>query len=421
MIVDLKYGKTTLELDTSLFNEPVILESCRAQGIADPATIVKTAMSCPIGSGGLAEEIRGRGASTISVIVNDLTRPTPNDIILPAIVEELKAAGIDDGNVSFVVATGIHRGMHMDEMKACYGADIVRRFKVANHDCDDSSNLVWVGRLSHGTELYLNRIIVESDMVIGTGLISPHYFAGFSGGRKSVLPGVASRASISHNHSLMASDDAATCKVEGNPVSEEMLEAARLCNFGFILNVVTDAGGRICAAVAGDPEIAWREGVGMCRKLSESHIDRLYDVAIASAGGYPKDINVYQAQKALDNAQRAVRTGGAVVLIADCQEGYGEPVFEEWMRNACSPEDVITRFLAGFQLGGHKAYSMAKVMQSKGVMLMSSLSDEAVRSLLMTPVHSIDEAANIVRSKYGLGFSAIVLPNASAVVPVLRR
>jgi len=305
-------------------------------------------------------------------------------------------------------------------MEETLGSDIVREYRVVNHDCDDESNLVYMGRLSHGTEFYVNRIVYEAEMLVTTGVIGVHYFAGFSGGRKSIFPGVSGRVSIEHNHSLMTSQSATVAALAGNPVSEEMVEAGRKVDVGFIVNVVVDATGNVCAVVAGDVEQAWLEGVRQCREISVTPIDHLFDVAIAGAGGYPKDINVYQAQKALDNAQRAVAPGGTIVLVADCTEGFGEPTFERWMIESSSLDDIFARFADKFELGGHKAYSLARVIREKEVILVSGLPDSTVRQLFMTPARSIDDALRLVAEKYGAAFSCVVMPNAGSIVPHLK-
>jgi nickel-dependent lactate racemase len=217
----------------------------------------------------------------------------------------------------------------------------------------------------------------------------------------------------------MTSENASVAALEGNPVSEEMIEAGRKVDVGFIVNVVVDATGSVCAAVAGDMEQAWLEGVRQCREISVTPIDRMFDVAIVSAGGYPKDINVYQAQKALDNAQRAVTPGGTIVLVADCTEGFGEPTFERWMVESTSLDDIFTRFADRFELGGHKAYSLARVLREKEVILVSGLPDSTVRQLFMTPGHSLDEALRLVTAKHSAAFSCVVMPSAGSIVPYL--
>ncbi|HNU94729.1 MAG TPA: nickel-dependent lactate racemase [Bacillota bacterium] len=421
MSIQLKTGRSAVDLDTSNLCNPLVLTGKQPPKLSDPRAAVVRAMAHPIGSMTLSEEIRRKRAKRAVIVVNDVTRPTPNNIILPPILEEIADAGIAKPDVTLVVATGIHRGITRDEMEETLGSEIVREYRVVNHDCDDESNLVYMGRLSHGTEFYVNRIVCEAEMLITTGVIGVHYFAGFSGGRKSIFPGVSGRVSIEHNHSLMTCDNATVAALDGNPVSEEMVEAGRKVDVGFTVNVVVDAAGSVCAVVAGDMEQAWLDGVRQCREISVTPIDHLFDVAIASSGGYPKDINVYQAQKGLDNAQRAVTPGGTIVLIADCTEGFGEPTFERWMVESSSLDDIFARFAERFELGGHKAYSLARVLREKEVILVSGLPDSTVRQLFMTPAHSTDEALRLVTDKHGAAFSCVVMPNSGGVVPYLEN
>ena len=421
MSVQLKSGRSAIDLDTSQLCNPLVLTGKQPAKLSVPRAAVVDAMAHPIGSMTLHDEIRRRRAKRAVIVVNDVTRPTPNGIMLPPILEEIAAAGIAKSDTTLVVATGIHRGVTRDEMLETLGADVVREYRVVNHDCDDESGLVYMGRLSHGTEFYVNRTVCEAEMLVTTGVIGVHYFAGFSGGRKSIFPGVSGRVSIEHNHSLMTSENASVAALEGNPVSEEMIEAGRKVDVGFIVNVVVDATGSVCAAVAGDMEQAWLDGVRQCREISVTPIDRMFDAAIASAGGYPKDINVYQAQKGLDNAQRAVKPGGTIVLVADCTEGFGEPTFERWMVESSSLDDIFTRFADRFELGGHKAYSLARVLREKEVILVSGLPDSTVRQLFMTPAHSLDEALRLVAERHGAAYSCVVMPNSGSVVPYLEN
>lgn len=420
MALRLKFGRDHIDLDLSTLNIfPTILTGKHPPALEHRSAAVAEAMAHPIGSGTLSQEIARRSAQEAVIVVNDITRPTPNHLMLPPILAQVEATGIARDNITLVVATGIHRGNTLEEMASTLGTDIVQNYRVVNHDCDDENNLIYVGALVHGTEFYVNKSVHDAGMVITTGVIGPHYFAGFSGGRKSIFPGVSARMSIAQNHSLMRSPLAVTASIQGNPVNEEMIDACRMIGIGFTVNVVVDASGNVCAVVAGDTEQAWLRGVEMCRDIAVTPIDVQYDVAIASSGGYPKDINIYQAQKGLENAQRAVRSGGTIVLVADCSEGYGESTFRDWMLRASAVDDIISRFAVEFQLGGHKAYSLARVIKEKCVILISRLPDATVQQLFMTPAHSMNEALELVRARHGRRFSCVVLPNAGSVVPSL--
>ena len=198
-----------------------------------------------------------KDAKDVVIIINDITRPTPYEEMLPPILEELHTAGVPTENIKLLIATGIHREMTEDEIRTVVGDEVADTYEVINHNCDEEDKLVYMGKLRFGTEFYVNRACLATDFLIVTGVIAPHYFAGYSGGRKSVFPGVSGRQSIRHNHSLMKSEKARTCNMEGNPVHLEMLEAARKVGVDFMVNVVIDSQGRAVGVVAGDVEEAW--------------------------------------------------------------------------------------------------------------------------------------------------------------------
>ncbi|GAI32801.1 unnamed protein product, partial [marine sediment metagenome] len=227
--------------------------------------------------------------------------------------------------------------------------------------------------MKSGNKLWVNPIVSEIDFIITTGVIVPHYFAGFSGGRKSILPGICGRKTIETNHAKMVYSDSRAGNLKDNPVHEEMQEAAEKVGVDFNINVVTDENHKIVEIVAGELLTSWQQGVEICKKIYLCPIEKKADVVIASAGGYPKDINVYQAQKALNNAYQAIKPGGTIILTAECLEGYGEATFEKWIEEANSPDEIIERLNKKFILGGHKAYSIVKLTKEVEVILISSL------------------------------------------------
>jgi nickel-dependent lactate racemase len=299
-----------------------------------------------------------------------------------------------------------------------FGEDIISTYKFINHNAD-RLDLYYLGKLKSGNELWVNPIVSESDFIITTGVIVPHYFAGFSGGRKSILPGICGRKTIEDNHAQMTHPNARAGNLRGNLVHEEMQEAAEKVGVDFNINVVINENHKIVEIVAGGLFESWQRGVEVCKKIFLCPIKQKAEVVIVSAGGYPKDINVYQAQKALDNAYQAVKPGGTIILLAECTEGYGEPIFEQWIKEAESPEDIIKRIKEKFVLGGHKAYGIARVAKEVEVILISSLSKEKVRKLFFIPMRNISQAIDYVKNKYGKDFQVYILPSGNTVVPQL--
>jgi len=419
MQMPLKIGKSEMLLNLPDENLKQVILPNEVAPLPNPLKTVEHVLKSPTGTPPLAELLRARRPERVVIIVNDITRPTPYDIMLPPLLRTLDEAGVRPEQVTFVVATGIHRPHTDEENRRIFGADVVNRYRFVNHDCV-ADDLVTVGRLSDGTDLTVNRHVAEADFLITTGLIGLHYFAGYSGGRKSVLPGVAGKSLITHNHRKMTDPRAATARYKDNPVHHIMMEAARMVGVDFILNVVTNEKKQIVAVVAGDLEAAWLEGVAVCERMSVVRVDEQADVAICSAGGFPKDLDVYQSQKAMEAAEQVTRPGGTIVLVADCREGYGgEAAFERWVREADSLDDILRRFESHFELGGHKAFAIARVLKEKEVVLVSPQPSDLAESLFMRPAATLDEALAYVRRKHGDDFKAYVLPHATLVFPVV--
>jgi len=362
--------------------------------------------------------VNQKQAKKILIIVNDITRPTPYEIILPPLLDELQHLGIKKENILFMVATGIHRSNSQEEIKEIFGEHIFSAYKFINHDCDDP-NSKDLGQLKSGNNLWVNPMVSDIDFIITTGVIVPHYFAGFSGGRKSILPGICGRKTIEANHAQMVHPDARSGNLKGNPVDEEMQEAAGKVGVDFNINVVTDENHQIVEIVAGELLASWQQGVNTCKQIYICPIEKKADVVIASAGGYPKDINVYQAQKALNNAYQAIKPGGTIILLAECSESYGEVTFEKWIEEANTPDDIIKRLKNKFVLGGHKAYSIAQLIKEVEVIFISSLPPEKVRKLFFIPMENISQAIEYIKDKYGEDFQAYVLPSGNTVLPQL--
>lgn len=382
---------------------------------------VEKALDNPVGTEPLSEILAKKKPRRVVLVVNDITRPTPYDLMLPPVLDRLARAGVTDDMITLLVATGIH-DPHTDEQNLqVYGREIVERFRIVSHKADDTDSLVHVGFLKSGAEFRVNRLAAEADFIMTFGVVMPHYFAGFSGGRKSIMPGVAWKQTVEQNHSRMVELMDALPDVDTNPVSLEMIEAAEMVGVDMILNVVANENKEIVSVVAGDLVKAWREAVRVSAALYEVPVKGLADVAIASACGHPRDINMYQAQKALDHADKATKKGGAIVLVADCPGGYGEKVFEEWINAASCPEDIVARIESDFKMGGHKAFGFAKVAAEKTVYMVTSMNEEQVKKLFAIKVPSVAEALRRIEAERGGDFACVVMPEGGLTVPTLPR
>jgi lactate racemase len=413
--VSLAYGHTAL---------PVRLPVTRLQGVVEPlpagavgreADLLAQALADPIGTRPLREVARAGQKAVI--VTSDLTRPCPSERLLPPVLDELAAAGVADADITIVLALGLHRPMSAAEIEAAVGGPVVRRVRVVNHDPTDTLRL---GVTSFGTPVELYRPVVEADLRVCLGNLELHYFAGYSGGAKAILPGCASRAAVNANHSMMVRPEASAGRLDGNPVRADLEEGVALVGVDFILNVVVDGQHRIVGAVAGDVLAAHRAGCQMVARRGIVPIEGRAGIVLVSAGGSPKDVNMYQAQKALDNAACAVQDGGVIVLVAECPEGLGNRTFESWMAGS-SPDEILERIQHEFVLGGHKAAAVAAVLKRAAVYLVSGLPDELVRRCGMVPFTGkagVQVALDAALAEAGEGTPVLILPQGSSVLPL---
>ncbi|MEW6548288.1 MAG: nickel-dependent lactate racemase [Spirochaetota bacterium] len=417
MHFDLKFGSTTLPLD---LGDPRILKVVlpgEKPPLDDPQASVRRVLASPEGTAPLLDMLKAAKPKRLVIVVNDITRPTPYSVFMPPLVETIEKAGIPDSCVTLLTATGIHDPHTREQDLQVYGEDLCRRFKVLSHDATDKANLVYKGKLPSGYDFWLNKMVDEADFLITVGVVMPHYFAGFSGGRKSILPGVAGKETVQKNHARMVElmDNLPT--IRENPVSLEMIHAARIAGVDFIVNVVVDDAGRLVEVVAGDLEKAWYKAVEVSESMYLTPIPKKARVAIAAASGYPRDINLYQSQKALDHADKATVEGGTVIVVAECREGYGEKVFETFMNSGYTARGIMEEVKANFVMGGHKAYGFAKVAAEKKVIFVTSLSEKVVASLFARKAATVEEAVEMALEDQGPDADFIVFPEGSVTVP----
>ena len=379
-------------------------------------SVVARALQNPIGSPKLSRIVRP-GEKTV-VIVSDITRPAPSYKILPPILEELRAAGLKPGDVTVVFALGSHRRHTQEEMKKLIGEKIFAQVRCVDGDPND---FVHMGSTEMDTPVDVTRIVAEADRRIGTGNIEYHYFAGYSGGAKAIMPGVSTRAAIQSNHSRMVLPEAAAGRLEDNPVRQDIEEAIGLCPIDFIVNVVLDEHKEIIHAVAGHFIKAHREGCKFLDKLYLKEIDSRADIVIVSQGGAPKDLNLYQTQKALDNAKHAVKKGGVVILVGSCKEGLGEETFEEWMLGADTPQEIIERVQKDFRLGGHKAAAIALVLRDAEICLVSEMKKEFVESIFLKHFDTVQEALDASFTRLGADATVLVMPYGGSTLPKVKE
>ena len=412
--VSLAYGHTQLNVRIPSDRLIGVFDLPSPAELTDEAAIVQQALANPIGTAPLRDLVRP--GQRVAIITSDLTRPCPSDRLLPPVLNELAAAGVREADVSVVVALGLHRPMSESELERMVGPSVHGRVQVLNHDPLDTVRL---GETSRGTPVELFRPVVEADARVCLGNVEFHYFVGYSGGAKAILPGCASHATVSANHAWMVRDEAAAGRVEGNPVRADIEEGVAMIGVDFILNVVVGPDNRITEAVAGDVTAAHRRACEWVAQRGKLRLGRAADIVLVSAGGYPKDLNLYQAQKPLDNAAYAVRDGGVIILVAACTEGYGSYVFQEWLCDGSGPGDILDRIQAGFVLGGHKAAAIARVQQRAHVYLVSEMEPEMVTGGGMRPFTDVQAALGAALEQVGPRGAIAVLPRGGSVLPVL--
>lgn len=420
-VFDLAYGNEYKHLEIPDTIPVTVLMAGEMPPLANPSQAVAQSLADPTGTPPLLEMLRARKPRRVTVVINDETRPTPYEAIFPSLLAVFADAGISDDQVIFVIATGIHKSQSHELNCRIYGEDMVSRFRFINHVSTDASALCDLGHTSSGYPCLINRLAVETDFLITIGVVMPHYFAGFSGGRKSILPGLAGHETVEKNHARMVELLDALPPIDENPVSLEMIEVARKVGVDFIISTVTDDNREIVDVQAGDLVQAWRKAVDMSARMYEIPFDRQVDICVACASGYPRDVNVYQAQKALDHAERITRPGGCIIWVARCQEGYGENVFEKWLDKRLPAEELMRQFKAGFELGGHKAYAIAKVASKYDVALVSDLSAPQTELMYARKAADAQTALDAALAKYGPGARVAVLPQACLTLPVQQN
>ena len=391
--IEIPYGSKLIDVDIEgkLLEHEDSIDRSKTQPKDRDVERIRHALQNPIGTKKLREIIDRKKGAKIVIVVDDHTRDAPTVRMLDAIIEEIGEKHREQ--VTLLVACGTHTAPNEEDLKRIVGTYMntyASQFNIEIHDCD-AKDQVFVGTTSRGTPVMLNRSYVEADIKILTGDITLHYYAGFGGGRKSILPGVSSRETIKRNHALLLDDRAKTANIEDNPVHLDMTEAASFAPPDFVINTVADSSGNLVEAYAGEMNSVLLMGAEVMKKLSSLETD-LFDVLVVSAGGFPKDRNLYQATKAVDNCYRAVVLGGTLILVAECREGIGDPYFEEWMNKYATYEDAADAIRTIFVLGGHKAFYMRKTMKRVHLAIVSELDTQMLNRWGITGYKSLREA-----------------------------
>lgn len=415
--VKLKYGETSLSVDIPDKNLIGIINPRFVNGVGNVEKEILRAISNPIKAPTL-DKIAKPG-NKVAIVVDDHTRPIKSKIIVKPLLDYLNKIGIRDEDVTIIIGHGSHRKIRLDEAENILGKEILERVNWIPHDAN-SEDLVYIGETSYKTKVYINKVFHDADVKILTGDVCLHYYAGYGGGRKSVLPAISGMETISHNHAMLTHPKATTGNLDGNPVHLDMTEAARLAKPDFIVNVVMNHKKEVVKAFAGDLVEAFMQGVKLVDQIYKVKVDKLADIVLVSAGGYPTDIDLYQAYKAIDSALRVVKPGGIIVVAAECRDGHGHKVFYEWMKKYQTMEEIEKQIKTNFKLGGHKAYYILKAIQKANIILISKISPKEVKNVFrLEPAKSLDDALDIAFAKKGRDAKVLVMPEAAKVLPEL--
>jgi len=415
----LPYGKTEVCARIPARNFLGSIEPKEKPGVSNTKVEIERALNEPIGTKRLSEIVEVE--NKVAIVVDDATRPTPSHLMIQPLLEELNAAGVKNENVTVIFACGTHRAVLPEEAARLLGQEVSNRVKTVSHYCK-AQDLVYIGTTQkHGNKVYLNSIFAEADVKILTGDVCFHYYAGYGGGRKSVLPGVSGEETIKHNHAMLLHPSAKTGVLEGNPVHEDMTEAARLAKVDFVLNVVTNSKGEIVKAFAGDLEQTLYEGVKVVDEMYRATADRKADIVLVSPGGHPADVNLFQSYKGVDSALEVVKRGGVIVLVAECSEGLGNQIFYDWMVKFSDLKAVEREIKRNFVLGGHKAYYLLRALQNHQIILVSSMPDYYATSVFkLKTARAVNEALNEAFNIVGKNAKVWTMPYGNFTLPEVK-
>jgi nickel-dependent lactate racemase len=422
------YSTTHLDFDLLPNMRGTVVPSKPAEPLGDVEEAIGEALAQPNGTPPLRE--MAQPGDRVCIVFTDITRASPDHLLVPPLLAELEAAGVRDEDVTLLCGIGMHRPSTPEEKAVKLGRTVVERYRVVDNEPQNPDALVGLGTTESGIPLSVNRIAYEADLLMATGIVEPHQYAGYSGGRKTLSVGAAGEAMIAYTHGPQMVDHPGTRlgKIAGNPFHEAVTEAARRAGLRFIVNVVMNDQKRVVAVRAGETEAAFEELVTIARSIYEVPVPQQYDVVVGGVG-YPKDANLYQASRAASYLFFAptpvVRPGGFLIIPARCQEGAGDGVgeqrFLEKMRSATDMPSLLSELRrTGYPPGAQRAFVMAKVLEQAGVIVVGSETPEIARAAHMIPAADMDAALSIAADKLGPELDVLVVPHALLTLPIVQ-
>lgn len=410
--VKLKYGYENFEVEIPDSSYLGTLSPAEARGVSDPAGEVKRALANPIGSKRLKELVSP--GEKVVILVSDITRPAPSYVLLPPVLEELDQAGVSKEDITIVFGLGIHRKQTTEEMERLVGKEVFAQINCIDHEVDNCEK---IGVTKRGTVVEVFKKVLAADFLIATGNLEFHYFAGFSGGAKALAPGVCSKETIKQNHQHFLEPGARGGQIEGNPIREEIEEIGEMVGLDFMVNAILNSDKEIVRVVTGDITAAHRDGTGYINNIFRREIKELADIILVTPGGYPKDIDLYQSHKALENASLAVKDGGIIILTAECSDGLGEESFAQALTGGLSPDGLIKELEDNFILGRHKASRIAMINKTNPIFMVTDLSEEIKEKLFVRSFDHTKEALEEAFRILGNDKKVMVIPYGIPTLP----
>lgn len=415
--INLPYGHSNIELTlpegaiADVFNPPPTVMIPKRELMGQ----IQQALCNPLS----ADLVNFSRARSVAIAINDKTRPVPHDLLLPSLLRTLTDSGIERDAICFYIANGTHLPMRPEEYTKILPEEIIVSSKIISHDCDAENDLVSLGTTMRGTEVQVNASFYRSELKIVVGNIEPHHFAGFSGGVKTAAIGLGSRTTINQNHSMLIDPNATIGAYTTNPLRQDIEEIGRIIDIQFALNVIISGEKQIARVLFGNPEQVMMAGIPIAKRICQVPFSDKYDLVIASAGGYPKDINLYQAQKALTHASLLVKESGMIILIAECSEGSGSTSYEAYMKGMSDHKSVLDKFSRdGFRVGPHKAFQISRIANQTPIVLVSELPERKVRDLLLIPANTLKKAIDYTLSALMPNPKIAILPHATSTIPI---
>jgi len=414
----LQYGESTIkfEIPDAFMSEVITPEVIRPN--ASPIEIVQKTIASPLGKLD-SKSFPLDKRLTAAIAVNDKTRPVPHEFLLPPLLKYLQISlGIKKSDIFFVIASGSHAPMSADEYQLTLPDWIIKEYQIFVHDCDKQDDLISIGITSRNTPIRISKQFMSADLKIVVGNIEPHHFAGFSGGVKTASIGLTSRETIRANHSHLLDERSTIARYFDNPLRQDIEEIGQLIGIDLALNAVMNSDHEIIKVFFGNPKEVMLQGMELSKKICQTRFQSPFDLVIASCGGYPKDINLYQAQKAITHACGLLKNGGRLILVAECREGIGSPGWSCFMNEITSVDDIPCKFQTeGFNVGPHKAFLLYRQLKMIEIILVSRIDPDEVRKFFIRPSESFETAWEYVHPTLNADSRIAIMPYAINTIP----